>query len=379
MPDMRVGLDIFLQREPRTFGRIGWLATGSAVTSTGLIWGPRAALASGFRLVQLFGPEHGPHGAVREGERIEDATDDVTGLPVCSLYSSGQARVEAALEACDTVVVDVVDIGARYSTYIAIATELVEAAARAGVQVVLLDRPNLLGRHREGPGLAPGQQSIVGRLDVPIRHGLTLGEMLRWHAVSAGLDVPVEVVTVQGWQPEQPCSAGTYLPPSPNLNCLAAQYLYPGTCLVEGTQMSEGRGTANPFQQIGAPWLDAEEFTAVLTSQSHPGLAFRAVRFVPSAGKHANTVCAGTFIHVTDPRSVRSVALGVGLLSAVATSASGSAFIRAADSGRRFLDLLWGSPGLTEYLMAGCPAGTVVQVDADERFGDMIEDFLLYD
>jgi uncharacterized protein YbbC (DUF1343 family) len=374
---MRAGLDIFLEQEPRTFGRVGWMATGSAVTSSGLVWGPRAALAAGFRVGQLFGPEHGPHGVVTEGTPIEDAADAVTGLPICSMYSSGQPGVEAALKACDTVVIDVVDLGARYSTYIATATDLVEAAARAGVPVVVLDRPNLLGRQREGPGLAPAQRSLVGRLDVPIRHGLTLGELLRWHALTTALDVSVAVVTAAGWHPGG--ATGIYLPPSPNLNCPAAQLLYPGTCLIEGTELSEGRGTANPFQLVGAPWLDAEQLTDALTRQGHPGVAFRAVRFVPVTSKHANKVCAGTFIHITDPRSVRPVALGVGLLSAVATSASTRPFIRAAKSGRRFLDLLWGSAALTEYLTVGCAPGTSIQVEADQRFGSMIEDYQLYD
>jgi len=360
---LRVGLDRVLAGEiaSLTAGahrRLGWLANGSAVSSADLVWGPLAARRAGLEVVQLFAGEHGPHGAVGEGHPLSDSLDPVTKLPVCSLYgqgADGSSRLGEAVARCDAVVVDVVDLGARYSTYLATAVDLLAAAADARVPVVVLDRPNPLGRRREGPNPAPGVRSIVGRLDLPIRHGLTLGEALSWHAATEGVGVDLEVVGVAGRHSEAPPVAGSYLPPSPNLNCLSAQLLYPGTCLVEGTDLSEGRGTALPFQVLGAPCLDAEAVAETLRAGEPPGVGIRCVRFTPQAGKHAGEVCAGLALHVSDPEALRPVALGVALLSAVLAVRPATQLVGGDEGSARFLDLLWGSDALARYLMAGCP------------------------
>lgn len=383
---MQLGLDKFLSTDPASYGRVGWLATGSAVTAKELMWGPQAALAAGFSLTTLFAPEHGPHGAVKEGQHLGHGSDDLTGLPVYSLYDAGcegepDEKLIEAVRGCDTIVIDVLDIGARYSTYIATTKQLVDAASDAGRRVVVLDRPNLLGRQHEGPSLAPGQRSFVGVLPVPIRHGLTTGELMRWYVRTRKKNVELEVVTVTDWD-GAPAGLGyaPYLPPSPNLNCIAAQFLYLGTCLIEGTNLSEGRGTANPFQVIGSPWLDATGLIAALRADDWPGATFREVRFVPLAQKHAGSVCRGVFVHVVDPAALRPIELGIRLLSyAFAASSETTLRYREGDNHVRPLDQLWGDADLADYLQKGRSAGRPFSFGQAEGFAEEVEPDLLYE
>jgi uncharacterized protein YbbC (DUF1343 family) len=351
---MRTGLDRLLGHEPRSYGRTGWLVNGSAVTSAGFAWGPVAATASGFTVTQLFAPEHGAHGAVAAGVPVGDHRDSWTGLPVCSLYGAGQRHVGNALGRCDTVVIDLPDNGTRYSTYLATSAGLLDAVAAhpSPPRVVVADRPNLLGRRREGPPLLPGFESIVGRVHVPARHGLTLGEALRAYVRETGIRVDLEVVTAEGWDPHRMIEHGPYLPPSPNLTSFTAQLLYAGTCLIEGTNVSEGRGTAAPFQMAGAPWLDGPALAAALRADGWPGVLVREVTFIPAASKHQGQPCNGVFLHVSDAGQVRPVELAVRLLELIFTQ-SDRTELRSADDGTgppRFLDRLWGSAGLADHL-----------------------------
>lgn len=349
------GIDRFLAESPAKYGRTGWFANGAAVTGSTLTWGPLAALEAGFGVTQLFGPEHGPHGAVSAGTRIESHREPWTGLPVCSLYGEGPVDLAPAVAACETVVVDVVELGARYSTNLALAADLLDAVARynPGGRVVVLDRPNPLGRTVEGPGLAPQVRSIVGRLDIPPRHGLTLGELMRWYTRTSGLDLDLWVVPAEGFDPG-PVSVATrpYLPPSPNLNTIEAQLLYTGTCLLEGTNLSEGRGTASPFQMFGAPWLDARALAADLRADGWEGVVPRPVHFVPMASKHAGTTCEGVYLHVVDHDKVRPVGLAVRALSLVFARHQEAEILQPQreDQVHCFMDLLWGSPELARCL-----------------------------
>lgn len=374
------GLDRFLAEGPRRGERVGWLANGAAVTQGELVWGPVAALARGFQVVQLFGPEHGPHGAVKAGQRLEDHLDPWTGLPVCSLYSPAPAKLEEALARCDTVVVDMVDLAARYSTNLALVVDVLEAVASLGrhQRFVVLDRPNVLGRVAEGPRLSPSVSSIVGRLDVPVRHGLTMGEVARWHARSAGLDVDLEVAPFAGYDMRDVAALDRpFLSPSPNINTMEAQLLYPGTCLVEGTNLSEGRGTAFPFQVVGAPWLDSRAVAQELRADQWEGVAPRAVRFVPSTSKHEGEICEGVFLHVLEPDRVRPVALAVRLLSLVFERHEEAALLPAGPGQRlRFMDLLWGATGLGDALEARRPPP---RAEAPVGFADEVVPDLLYE
>lgn len=346
---MRTGLDRLLDSGGREYGRTGWLVNGSAVTTDALHWAPVAARDAGFEVEVLLAPEHGVRGAIADGIDVDDHRDPMTGLPVCSLYSSSPSQLSSALDRCDTVIVDLPDNGARYSTYISTTADLLDAVAAHPdpPQVVIADRPNLLGRRRYGPPLERGFESEVGRVHVPIRHGETLGELAQRYAAEAELKVNLDVLTAQDTDDPPP----VYLPPSPNLNCFAAQLLYLGTCLFEGTNISEGRGTANPFQQLGAPWLDAEALVNQLRREDWPGVLFRSVSFVPTASKHAGELCSGVFVHLVDAETARPLDLGVRLLELMFAQSERTALREPTHrSPLQPMDRLWGSATLSEHL-----------------------------
>jgi uncharacterized protein YbbC (DUF1343 family) len=369
---MRTGLDRLLGEDPARYGRTGWLVNGSAVTTAGFVWAPVAAAANGFTVTQLFAPEHGVHGAVAAGQPVGDHRDPWTGLPVCSLYGTGPELAGEALGGCDTVIIDLPDNGTRYSTYLAISADLIDAVAAhpQPPRVIVADRPNVLGRKQEGPPLLPGFESIVGRLHVPARHGLTLGEALRGYVRAAGHHVELEVVTAEGWDPHRMVEQGPYLPPSPNLSSFPAQLLYVGTCLFEGTNVSEGRGTASPFEMIGAPWLDAQLLAAELRKDDWPGVEIRATSFVPGSSKHRGQLCEGVFIHVREAREVRPIELAVRLLELAFSSDETELREASPDPGPRlFLDRLWGSAELGRYLNRRGTGGFSVPTVASRGLG----------
>jgi uncharacterized protein YbbC (DUF1343 family) len=218
------------------------------------------------------------------------------------------------------VVVDLPDIGSRYYTFAATMDAAMAACEPAGVEVVVLDRPNPIdGIHREGGPVTAGFDSFVSRLDTPIRHGLTLGELALLLHRDRYPSLELTVVPCRGWLREWwwDETGLPWVPPSPNMPTLSTAALYPGLCLVEATTLSEGRGSTTPFQLVGAPGIDADELVRYLRRLSLEGIAFRASRFRPMFGKHAAAVCAGVELHVTDRRAIRPVALGVHLLRAV--------------------------------------------------------------
>jgi uncharacterized protein YbbC (DUF1343 family) len=261
------------------------------------------------------------------------------------------------LAGVDVLVVDLQDIGVRYFTYPATVVACIEAAAARGVEVVILDRPApLTGARVEGGRLSPAQRSFVGVHDVPIRHGLTLGELAGLVAAERGLPVPA-VVRVEGWR-RALWHDETGLPwaaPSPNLPTLDAVLLYVGTCLIEGTNLSEGRGTPRPFALIGAPWLDAAVLTATLARRRLPGVAIRPATFVPTMSKHEGRECHGVELEMTDRDVIRPAELGLALL-ADCISLSGERFEWRAEA----FDRLAGDPAVREMLERGAALDPLV-------------------
>jgi len=296
------------------------LCNQASVTS-GLVPG-RAALAGVAGLpVRLFAPEHGIEGVAQDMEGVEDEPDPLTGVPVRSLYGYDAASLEPReedLEGIDLLVADLPDIGTRYYTFAATLDAVMAACERRGVEVVVADRPNPIGGvAREGGMVRPGYESFVGRIPVPVRHGLTLGEIALLLQQQRYPDLELTVILCRGW------SRGAWLDetglpwvaPSPNMPTLETAALYPGLCLVEATTLSEGRGTTRPFKLVGAPWIDARALAEVL--QSVAGIAVRPAWFRPELGKHAGSVCAGVELAVTDRRALRPLELGLRLLDAV--------------------------------------------------------------
>lgn len=262
--------------------------------------------AAGFRLAVLFSPEHGIRGRAEAGRPVADEIDRRTGLPIHSLYGGTRRPEQETLAGLDALLYDLQDVGARYYTYTSTMAFAMEEAGRAGIPFIVLDRPNPLGGQAvQGNVLDPAFSSFVGLYPVPMRHGMTPGELARLYAGRFGVEVELHVVPLEGWTRDRwfDETGLPWIPPSPNLPSLASATHYPGTCLFEGTRLSVGRGTEAPFQQVGAPWLDAPLLAERLNGLALAGVRFEAVQFTPREpgdGKYGGVEVAGVRWVLTD-------------------------------------------------------------------------------
>jgi len=282
-----------------------------------------ALLEAGLPLVRLFSPEHGLGAAAPDGAAVADTADPLTGLPVTSLYGEALRPAPDVLADIGAVLCDLPDIGARCYTYAWTLTHVIDACAAAGVPVVVLDRPNPLGgriESAEGPMLEPAHESFLGRLPIPLRHALTLGELaLLWRRERRPA-ADVRVIRCSGWARHQlwPDTGLPFVPTSPAIRRFQAALLYPGTCLFEATNLSVGRGSALSFEAVGAPWLRATSLVDRLASRRLPGLALEPAHFTPTTGPWAGEEYEAVRLVVREPRRVRPVAAGLALLAGVA-------------------------------------------------------------
>lgn len=297
--------------------RVGLLVNPTAVTRD--LTHAIAALGNQLQLTALFGPEHGLAGAAQDMIAVGDAGGAV---PVFSLYGSTYESLTPTrdmLDLVDVVVFDIQDIGSRYYTFVWTMVLAMRAAAAAGKSFVVLDRPNPIGGQMvEGGSIAPGYESFVGLVSVANRHGLTAGELARWRQREENLDLDLTVVPMRGWRRDM-LFADTGLPwvqPSPNMPTVDTALVYPGMCLVEGSELSEGRGTTRPFELAGAPWLDPDRLAAALNGYELPGVRFRPASFLPTFHKHSAQPTHGVQLHVTEPRAFLPYLTGVAFLKA---------------------------------------------------------------
>ncbi len=370
MPRVLSGLDRLLAHRPHLLRghRVGLLAHQASVTARLEHAATLLQALRGTRLVRLFAPEHGLWGAAQDHAPIAGARDPVTGLPVVSLYGIRRAPTPAMLRGLDTLVVDLQDVGSRYYTFAWTMALAMRACARAGVAVVVLDRPNPLGGVTvEGNVPDPAYVSFVGLYPLPARHGLTLGELARHLDAEHGFGCDLTVVPMRGWRRAMPWEA-TGLPwvaPSPNMPTPDTARVYPGGCLFEGTNLSEGRGTTRPFEWVGAPYLDAHRFARALNAAGLPGVTFRATRFRPTFHKWAGRLCGGVQIHVTGAARFRPFVTGLAVVATARRQApDGFAWRRPPyEFERRRLpfDILCGTDAIRRALEAGRP------LDAIER------------
>jgi uncharacterized protein YbbC (DUF1343 family) len=308
----------------------------------------KALVDAGVPLTQLFSPEHGISRYGADGKAMDDGTDPVTGLPVCSLYGRTMRPPAELLEPLSGVIFDIPDIGSRFYTYIWTLSHVMEACAEAGRPLVVLDRVNPISGDltaAEGPVLDVAScGSFLGRAPIPVRHSLTAGEFARWLAAHWNLDLDLEVVPVEGWRRAMhwPDTGLTFVPTSPAMPSYESALCYPGTCLFEATNLSAGRGTGAPFRQIGAPWLDSPETWLESTPGIHchkagdsdgaavyhfdelPGVRFREVRFTPEDIPWKGEECRGIRLEVTDAAAFRPVRTGLALLTSIRHAHPGS-------------------------------------------------------
>ncbi len=271
-----------------------------------------SSAAAGHALVALFSPEHGIRGVLDAD--VPSTRDEKTGLPVHSLYGDTRRPTDAMLRGIDTLVIDLQDIGARFYTYMTTMAYVMEEAAKRKMLVVVLDRPNPVdGFQIEGPTLDESGLGFTGYFPMPIRHGMTLGELATLFNGEKGIGADVVVVPLENWRREQwfDQTGLPWINPSPNMRNLLQATLYPGVGAIEGTNLSVGRGTDTPFEQLGAPWIDGVQLAGALNARRLPGISFYPVRFTPTSSKYANEECQGVFMIVTDRLALRPVRLGV--------------------------------------------------------------------
>jgi len=319
----RSGLDVLAAERFRPLRglRVGLICNPTAVDARLRHAADLLHDAPGVTLAALFGPEHGVRGDAQYMTAVADERDRRTGVPVHSLYGSTQASLAPAVEqlaGLDALVFDIQDVGARYYTYQATMMLCMEVAARARLRFFVLDRPNPIGGLVEGPRLLPGFESFCGLHDLAPRHGMTVGELAELFRVERGLDLELTVVECRGWRRRQH-QRETGLPwvfPSPNMPTPETALVYPGMCLLEGTNLSEGRGTTRPFELFGAPWLDGDALVAELETERLPGLRLRPVSFVPTFDKHRAERCHGAELAVTDREAFRPFRTAIACVAA---------------------------------------------------------------
>ena len=274
----------------------------------------------GAYLVALFGPEHGIAANIQDGLAVSSSIHTESGLPVYSLYGAIRKPTAEMLQSIDLLIFDMQDVGCRFYTYLYTLSYLMEAAAEHDVPILVLDRPNPLGGVIiEGNLLNPAYASFVGRYPMPIRYGLTIGEFALYINREYHINAELTVVPMRGWRRDMwfDQTGLLWVPPSPNMPTLETATVYPGMCLVEGTNLSEGRGTCKPFEMVGAPWINGQSLAAALNALQLPGVRFRPADFAPTYGKFSGKWCSGVQVHVTDRQAFHPVATGLHVLATI--------------------------------------------------------------
>ncbi|MEK0312341.1 exo-beta-N-acetylmuramidase NamZ family protein [Cohnella sp. 56] len=335
-----------------------------------------------YRLAALFSPEHGVRGDQPAGGSVDTYTDERTGVPVYSLYRKDSKRLTPEmLEQVDAVVYDIQDVGVRYYTFIYTMLYALEDCAKAGKPFIVLDRiAPLDGVTVEGNVLKDGYRSFVGGYPLAVRYGLTAGEVATMANAQQGWGAELHVVRCEGWEREllYPDTGRLWIHPSLGIPRFETALLYGGTCLFEGTNLSEGRGTTFPFEMIGAPFVDAERLSDEMNGLGLPGVRFRPAYFKPSFSKHEGELCRGVQLHVTDARAVRPLDTGVFLLQTIKRNYEAFAFLPTLREGSRpFIDLLGGD---TVYRDEGWDAPALLARFREESaaFAAMKAEFHLY-
>ncbi len=376
---IKTGLDILVHEQAHLLAnqRVGLVSMPAAVLPD-LTSSLDALRSADVHVTALFGPEHGFGGAALDGAHLDNTIDPRSGLPVFSLYGAINEPTADMLANVDVLVFDMQDVGVRFYTYLSTLYYVLRAAGKMSKPVFVLDRPNpITGRITEGGPIAPGYESFVGIINIPMRHGMTLGELARCMNTEYALNADLHVIEMQDWQREMWFGETglPWVPTSPAMPHLSTATLYPGMCLLEGTNLSLGRGTALPFEVCGAPWLDGYALAASLNVLQLPGVCFRPASFTPAASTHAGSECHGVQVHVMDRAALRPVEMALHLI-AIARRLSGAAWMW-----NPHFERLAGDGALRSALEAGTP---VTEIIADwegsiSTFIDQRKKYLLYE
>ena len=338
-------------------------------------------------LKAIFGPQHGFRSDVQDNMiETPHSRDRRHCVPIFSLYSETREPTAKMLDGIEVLVIDLQDVGTRVYTYMYTMANCMRAAARRGVRVVVCDRPNPIGGAVEGALLRDPWTSFVGQYSIPMRHGLTIGELARVFNTEFGINAELEVVPMDGWRRDMYFDE-TGLPwviPSPNLPTLDSAIVYPGAVLFEGTKLSEGRGTTRPFELIGAPWIDAERLAATMNDRGLPGIHFRPVYFEPTFQKHAKQTCGGCQLHVTDRHAFKPLRTAVELIEEFHQQNPEYFAWREPpyeyEHDKEPIDILYGTDRLREAIADGVRVDTLFEAwgAEEEGFQRQSEPYLMY-
>lgn len=360
---VKVGADVLFEKYlPQLIGkRVGVICNQTSVLSNRVSL-VDSLLKSGVNVTILFSPEHGMRGNLPAGQKYESGVDEKTGLPIYSLYGKNFKPTAEMFKELDIIIFDLQDVGARFYTYSITMAYAMQAAAENRKKIIILDRPNPInGIEVEGVLLDTILNSGVGILPIPIRHGLTLGEMARMIVGEKWLDnisdSNLQVIPMEGWKREMFFDETRlrWIPPSPNMKTISTAIVYPGTCLIEGTNVSEGRGTKKPFEYIGAPWINAKRLADKLNMLDLPGINFQPINFIPKPEsvvkgnlKFSKVICKGVFLKINNPRKFKPVITGMKIIQTLSEMYPDSFTITSG-----FFDKLLGTEKFREALEPG--------------------------
>ena len=385
---VRLGSDLLLSSSRLKGSRVGIVCNHASLDRGFLHIVDRLAAADHLTLAAIFGPQHGFRSDVQDNMiETPHASDPGRRVPIYSLYSETREPTAEMLKGIDVLVIDLQDVGARIYTYIYTMANCMRACARHGIPVIVCDRPNPIGgTDVEGARLMPGFESFVGQFPIPMRHGMTIGELARFFNEVFAIGATLEIIAMEGWRRDMYADE-TGLPwvmPSPNMPTLDTAIVYPGTVLFEGIMLSEGRGTTRPFELVGAPWIEAERFARDMNALGLTGVYFRPAVFEPTFQKHAKQTCGGCQIHVIARHLFKPVLVGVALAGMFRRTHPSKFEWRQPpyeyEHDKMPIDILAGSDTLRKQIEAGMPATEIAaswRAD-EEAFRAARERFLLY-
>ena len=385
-----LGIDRLLDIERRLLAgrRVGVVCNPASVDGLFRHTADRLIGDPDVKVTALFGPQHGFRSDLQDNMiETPHAQDARRHVPVYSLYSDTREPTADMLRDLDVLVVDLQDVGTRVYTYVYTMANCMRAAARHGVHVVVCDRPNPIGGDEiEGSRLDPAFASFVGQFPIPLRHGMTIGELARLFNDEFDIHCSLDVVPLAGWRRSMyyDQTGVPWVMPSPNIPTLDSAIVYPGAVLFEGTKLSEGRGTTRPFELIGAPWIDGERLADAMNARTLPGVHFRPVFFEPTFQKHAKQTCGGCQVHVLDRQRFRPVRTAVELIAEFRRLAPDRFAWREPpyeyEHEKQPIDILFGSDSLRQTIDSGKDVGALVAgwKTEEESFRQLRQKYLLY-
>lgn len=386
MKTVKLGLDVFLEKFADRYKnlRIGLITNATGINSE-LKRNVDLFMEKGLKLIKLFGPEHGIFTAAADGAKVQDSIEPRYGIIVHSLYGERLRPTEEMLSGLDVLVYDIQDVGLRFYTYIYTMAYCMEECGKNKIKFVVLDRPNPLSKKVDGPTIEKDFESFVGGYELALRYGLTIGELAHYLNEEFDMNAELEIIKMESYDPSSYFDETGLLwnTPSPNLPSLEHTILYAGFCLLEGVNVSVGRGTTHPFKFIGAPWIDSEKLYKELKKFNHEGVAFRERFFVPFAFKLSNQVCQGLEFFVTDKRKIKPLHLSIDLIACLKRlhpeSFRWDSYVHD-ETERYYFDLLIGSDFYRKAIDEGATSKDFDRIWNEEsfKFSQRIERYRLY-